>query len=403
MNAIKKFIGNWGFHNPEIIIPLPGNIDGLSLDDLSRGIVVWGSNGSGKTSTVGTEWPELVLKHRSKPGALLLAVKKDEGDRLTQLVETAGRTESLIIINEQTSYYFNPLEYELYRNGRGNEDYMCALDVIMAMFLSGEEVQEGGSSGAEQERFFDKSMRKCIIRKMMILVLSDQPVTIKNLKKILVDAFNVEEVERYLTLCQMIEGDDEIAAENAYLELQDWASNNFFLYCFEKANTRTDLTPDQLDTMELIGDFFLKIFPRMSEKTRAIIEESCMGLYEPFNSGFLKRFCSEKMSPELRPERCYEEGAIFLIDIPVKEHGISAVYVAMMFKKMFQLAMERRQIRQEKNPRPVLLFIDEYHFLCSAKDQEFQTSCRSSKVITFYITQSINNLRVAMGKNHADY
>ena len=62
--------------------------------------------------------------------------------------------------------------------------------------------------------------------------------------------------------------------------------------------------------------------------------------------------------------------------------------------------MERRNIKGETNPKPVVLWIDEYQNFCNPMaDGLFQTTARSAWVATVYITQNINNLYFVMGHN----
>ena len=43
----------------------------------------------------------------------------------------------------------------------------------------------------------------------------------------------------------------------------------------------------------------------------------------------------------------------------LKEFGIAGIYAATIYKTTFQAAMERRDVEEETNPRPVGLWIDE--------------------------------------------
>ncbi|MCB0518513.1 MAG: TraM recognition domain-containing protein [Lewinellaceae bacterium] len=329
-----------------------------------------------------------------------VCVKQDERIRIEKTIMEADRGDDLVIISPETPFKVNALEYELFRKGRGGEvEYNQALDLLMEIFVLGENYQAGGASGGENDRFWDKELRICLTRLMMLLVLAGVPVTVPNMRKILVDAFGETEVERYAALWAEIEKGDGAAIG----EYESWCNGNFFLYCFERANAREDMTPSELDVMQLVGDYYFKTFYKISEKTKAIITASAMGLFEPFMTGILKTHFSSEMSDEVRPEKCYEEGRLIIVDIPLKEYGISAVYAAGIMKKLFQLCMERRVVQNEENPRPCVLWIDEYHLLANPiSDEKFQSSCRSTMTAGVYITQSINSIKVAMGRNNAE-
>ena len=64
--------------------------------------------------------------------------------------------------------------------------------------------------------------------------------------------------------------------------------------------------------------------------------------------------------------------------------------------------MERRDISQESDPKPVALWIDEYQSFCYPSiDALFQATARSSWVATVYITQNLNGIYQVMGNNQA--
>ncbi len=372
----------------------------LTLAELFHGVFIAGNAGSGKTSGPGAWVLNDILQADEKPGGLFLCVKQDEKIRIEKAIRAAGRAGDLVIINAENPYMVNALEHELFRKGQGNEvEYNQALDLLMEIFVLGENYQSGGGSGGENDRFWDKELRRNLTRLMMLLVLAGIPVTVLNMRRILVDAFGEAEVERYATLWAGIGQGDE----NAVQEYKAWCNENFFLHCFEKANSREGLSPSEMDVMQLVGDYFFKTFYKVSERTKAIITASAMGLFEPFLTGILKSHFSSEMSEEVRPEKCFQEGKLIILDVPLKEYGISAVYAAGTMKKLFQLCVERRVIGNEESPRPCLLWMDEYHLTVSPQsDEKFQSSCRSTMTVAVYITQSINSIKVSMGKTNAD-
>lgn len=372
----------------------------LTWAEKFHGVFIVGNAGSGKTSGPGAWLLNDMLKDPSRPGGLFLCVKPDERMRIEKAIRAAGREADMVIISAENPFTINALEYELFRKGRGGQvEYLHALDLLMEIFVLGENYQAGGGSGGENERFFDKELRRCLSRLKMLLVLAGMPVTIPNMSRILVDTFGEPEVERYGNLWSAMEKGDGAAIA----EYENWCSENFFLHCFERANTKEDLIPSEMDTMQLVGDYYFKTFYKISEKTKAIIMASAMGLFEPFMTGILKTHFSSETNGEVRPERCYEEGILIIVDIPLVEYGISAVYAAGIVKKMFQLCLSRRIPELEESPRPVILWMDEYHLIANAmSDEKFQSQCRSTMTAVTYITQTINSLTVAFGKNSAE-
>ena len=376
----------------------------LTWEDLFNGVFISGGTGAGKTSGPGAWILNDILRDETKPGGLFLCMKKDERIRLEKAFRAAGRTDDMVIISKDNPFTVNALEYELFHKRRGEDvEYSQALNLLMEICVLGEAYQAGGASGGEQERFWDKQLRICFTRLMMLLTLAKMPVTIQNMRKVLVDSFSEEDLRRYIDLWTVIQNGSEEEQNEAIEKYEAWCKENFFLSCFDKADARKDLTPTERETMGLVGDYFLKTWCKISEKTRAIIESSVFGLCEAFLSGILKALFSSEMSDEVRPEKCFQEGKLIILDVPLKEYGISSIYATGIMKKLFQLCVERRVIEQEENPRPCILWADEYHLSVSPySDEKFQSSCRSTMTAGVYITQSTNSIKIAMGKTEAD-
>jgi hypothetical protein len=102
-------------------------------------------------------------------------------------------------------------------------------------------------------------------------------------------------------------------------------------------------------------------------------------------------FCGET---NITPEAT-ENGAILIIDLPVKEYGEVGQFAQVLWKVAFQRAIERRDMA--RNKRPVFLWADEAQYVTTAYDMQFQTTCRAARVATVYLTQNISNMYAAFG------
>jgi hypothetical protein len=91
-----------------------------------------------------------------------------------------------------------------------------------------------------------------------------------------------------------------------------------------------------------------------------------------------------------------QDGAIILIDLPLKQFGEVGTFTQVIWKYCFQRAMERRDV--SANPRPTFIVCDESHLLSVSSDQIFQTTARSSRTAVVYATQSISNYLAAFGE-----
>ena len=137
-------------------------------------------------------------------------------------------------------------------------------------------------------------------------------------------------------------------------------------------------------------------FPNLSDRTRSVIEHSFWGLLfrlirEPVKS----LLCSP--SPNLSPEDCLK-GKIILINLPVKLYDKVGRDAQILFKYIWQRAMERRQITADS--KPVFLWADEAQNFLHTHDIDYQATARSSRVCTVYLTQNIPNYFAHMGGNN---
>src|SRR5262249_7454836 len=89
-------------------------------------------------------------------------------------------------------------------------------------------------------------------------------------------------------------------------------------------------------------------------------------------------------------------GKLILLNLPVKEFGEVGRFAQILFKTVWQRAVERRG----SHGVPVFLWADEAQFFVTRYDMLFQQTARSSRAATVYLTQSVVNFRAAQDANH---
>jgi hypothetical protein len=112
--------------------------------------------------------------------------------------------------------------------------------------------------------------------------------------------------------------------------------------------------------------------------------------------GFLRGDMAELFCTGLNivPEMTME-GSIWVADLPVKAFGQVGLAAQILIKHVWQEGIERRDI--SANPRPVFLWADESHNFCNEHDVLFQTTARSSRACTVYLSQTIANYAWSLG------
>jgi len=382
----------------QTLYTVPGTNQKITWADSIEGTLILGATGSGKSSGPGKFIARAML--RSGYGFCVLCAKPDERKRWESYIEAEGRSEDTVMFDQESGLQFDFLLYELKREGAGAGDNLNMINGLMNLHEQNKIYSGGGET--KEEKFWDQSTKRLISRSISFLKLAKEDVSIFNIRKIIAHCFQGDEADNFGTaksdsLNSELDEKTQLAART-YVD--DLAKTNFFVHTLEKIRKREFQSGSrELEHSQMVIDYWLKEFPRMSEKTTSTIIETVMGIIEPFmNEGILNRQFSGGLSDELKPERIIQNSKIIIIDFPIKEYGLAGVYAASIYKTTFQTAMERRDIEKETDPKPAALWIDEYQNFCNPLvDSLFQTTARSAWAATVYITQNINNLYFVMG------
>ncbi len=337
--------------------------------DAMAGTAVFGATGAGKSSGPGKKLAMSFLRHQY--GFLVLCAKNDEADEWHGYAKAAGREDDVITIEEDGDYRFNVLQYELTRSGKGAGKTTNMVKLCRTISEMGE---AGQSNGGENSAFWKNAEDELLTNIIDALKLSGQEVTFLNMQRMMNDAPKSLE---------------QVTDEN-------WQEG----FCFQVLNQIADmeLDPEESHTADLVFDYWTNTFASLDEKTRSIITSGFTGLANSFVRGPLKTLFSSDTT--ITPEAALD-GKILIVNLPVKEYGHLGVVAAGIFKYCFQQAVERRNLQE--NARPVVLWADEAQYFLNSYDQIFQTTARSSRCATCYLSQSISNyLACLKGKNPKD-
>ncbi len=385
----------------QVLYKVPGTDTLITWADVLEGILMCGSTGSGKSSGPGKFTAKAML--RAGFGGVVMCAKPDERARWQEYAQETGREQDLIIFNKASDLQFNFLQYELKRKGEGAGDIFNANNALMNLNDQNRQYQSGGSSNNE-ERFWDNSLRYLISMTILALTMANEEVSIYNMRKMVADSFTEEQADYYISLLSIIstkENIDQSTREEALKELEDMQETNYFLHTLYKVQSTDFKNKEDIEDVERLEDYWLREFAKLAERSRSIIVASFMGIVAPFmNRGILKRQFASGLSEELLPENIISKKKIVIVDFPIKEFGLAGIFASIIYKSLFQGAMERRCIEQETNPMPIFLWIDEaQNFLNPQVDTLFQATARSSWVSTVFITQNLNGLYHLMGSN----
>lgn len=367
MTNIKSYLDT-------VLIPF-SETEKWTIRDAVRGVQIFGSIGSGKTSGSG----EYIAKKYlcSGFGGLVLCAKPGEAADWRQYAKDCGwNPDNVMVFNEGSPYQFNPLQYELTRSGKGAGLTYNLTELFMTIFKMGQKLS--GSEAEEKEKFWENALKRCINRIIDLLKLADDDISVYNMVAVLSSA------PRDGT---MLEAISNATPE----ELNELSEGNFCVQCLSTAIDLAD-TPQKKRDYDLVFNYFLRDFAMLDERTQSNIREMFLGYAEPFLSGILNDHFADETN--ITPEETFN-GKLIILDFPVKNYLVSGIYAQCLFKHLWQQAVERRDI--DEDTKPVFLWIDESQYFINEYDTIFQTTARSSRACTVLLTQNINNYYCQMG------
>ncbi len=333
-----------------IILPLDGNTPDLLLRHCYEGIIVYGATGSGKTSGSGAALARGFLE--AGLGGLVLCAKPDEAERWQHYAGLTGREKDIVLFSGSR---FNFLRYE---QARSNSKGGGITENIVHVFYEAMQAFSRGQSRGSSDPYWENAARTLLRNSIDLILLAGEELTLTRICEVIYDTPQRGEEE---------EQEGEALHPYEYRKL------------FDKALNRDGLTKRQHSDLEICLRFFEKDFGKLSEKTKGSIISSFTSLADGLMRGLMADLLgtSTKLVPELS-----RQGKIIILDLDIMTYGELGKAVSVIFKTIWQKAMERFP------GNPVFLFADESHFFQTQYDALFQSTCRGFKICTCYLSQN---------------
>ena len=333
-----------------------GPNDPWRIRDACEGTAILGGTGSGKSSGSGRAIAESFC--RAGMGGVVLTAKNDEVELWRSYCRRTNRLKSLIVFGPDQPHRFNFLNYELSRPGAGaghTENLVRLFTTVME--AANRQRGQGGSNQDFWERTTKQLLRNCID----LVAIARGRLMLQEIYDALVSApTSLEEFES-----------------------APWRNSSFCWRCIREGEAKHK-NARQAHDFTHAAKYWTHEFPGISSRTRSIIVTSLTSMMDIFLRGTLRElFCTTtNIVPELT-----HEGAIIVINLPVKEFAEIGALSQTLFKYVWQRASERRDVVH--HPRPAFLWCDEAQFFATATDAEFQSTARSSRIATVYLSQNI--------------
>ena len=346
--------------------------DGITLRQLFEGVIAFGTSGSAKTSTTAHMFAHAFMD--SGFGGLVLTAKVEEKDQWLEWAIECDREQDLVIFKPANPVFYNCIERVAKNQAKGDTEAVVGLIEVIV------EIANGGSIQT-QESYWKISMKMMMSNAIDMLKCAGEVVSFENMYRFIVTA--PTSVSRL--------GSGDFQKESYCFICLSTATDNY-----EKVENSND-KETHFEDFDIAFTYWTYEFPNLAEKTRSIIVSMFTGSVNSFLRGHLKKlFNSDLQRQEVAPELA-RQGKIIILDLPIKEHEKTGIIGQGVYKLCFQKAMEREKVTPQ-TPN-VFLFADEAHFTLTSYEDSFQTTARSSRIATFYLTQGLSNLELNLGDN----
>jgi len=341
--------------------------DAWTIRDSFEGAAIFGATGSGKTSGSGQALARAFLA--AGYGGLILTHKTDERQLWERYCKEAGRSDDLMVVSPDQPYRFNFLRYESKRPDRGGG----LTENLVNLFYNLMEAADAGGS-RHRDPFWDRAVKQLLRNAIDLLQFADQELSMPAIIRLVNAAPQSQE-----------------QAFDA-----QWQSRSFMYQCLELASQR-DAALNHAD-LEVVTEFWMHEWPGYDPRTRSNVQYTFTTLADGFNRGILRELFSTKLN--IVPEYSLA-GKLILMDLPIKTYRDLGRFSQVLFKYVWQQAVERRDLI--KQPRPVFLWVDEASNFLTSHDKDFQSTARSSGAATVYLAQNITGYYAALdgGQSHA--
>lgn len=359
MNVLDATLFHWDIKEP------------CRVREICEGFLVTGGIGSGKTSGAGNQLANAFLRN-GMGGIVLTAKAGTELELWKKYCRDNGRENDLVILSPNGNQAFNFLNYESnlrLDNAKGIAHNIA--DVLKTVIKSEEQ------SGQESDKaFWDSTLQQLLVNAIDICLLTQEALKLEDIYKVVQSAPKTQQ----------------------QLNDKDWCNGShcfaLIRYVGQSLNNqpKTDHTDKLARRLKSIENFFLESWVNLSEKTRSIVETMFYGFTDRFlREPLYSLFCK---GTTLTPEDTID-GKIILIDLPYLTYERTGRDAQVMFKYIFQRAMQRRSIVPES--MPVFLWSDEAHYFLHSHDVQFQSTIRDFRCATVYITQNLPNFYLHAG------
>jgi hypothetical protein len=295
----------------------------FTIADACEGIQIFGGIGSGKTSGSGESLARAFLN--AGFGGLVLCAKKDVLDDWKRYARETGRAEQVLIFDGSGDFVFPFLQYEIERDGEG----AGYTDNLVRLFTTIYEAIDRSSHSESSDPYWERAMQQLLRNTIDLCMIARGTVSVPLIHDVILSApISIAQVDtdewKAKSLCW------KLLLEGHAKKLDKWAKHDF----------------------DSTASFWLEEYPNLADKTRSSILSTLTTMMDIFLRRPFRQLFSEM--PDDRRKIAYPElsqqGAIIILNLPVKEFGEAGRAAQVVYKYLWQQAVERRAITNKTIP-----------------------------------------------------
>jgi TraM recognition site of TraD and TraG len=345
--------------------------DHFTIEDLCRSFLILGAIGSGKTSSSGKMIARALLACRA--GIIIFGSKPDDRAEWQKWVSEAGRLSDWVVIAPDTDAKLNYLDEEV----KAGVDTPGLVDKL----IDASQITVRSTKGGESAKFFEMSETSLLISCIGPLRLARPTLKVAEIRRMLSSA----PMSPYCF--RKVEGH-----ESEY----DRYHKGFHFSMMAAARDAKKSKIDEHDFGQH-SQFWSTTYCTQDSKTRSNIEAGVLNILDVFLRGVVH----EKLATETNVHASdLERGAVIFVDFSPAALGASGKFLNALLKRHVQDYCLRRVFKP--GDRIIALWGDEAQAIVHERDSYFLNQARSHGSALVYLTQSISNLRNALGNDNAD-
>lgn len=356
-------------HPSRVLMKMDGSTTPWTLGDSYEGAIVFGSQGSGKTS--GTGWYLSQSMLREKFGGLVMTSSEADLQLWRRFAKRQGREDNIIVVDGSGRWRFNFFDAEM---GRAASDGISItenlIELINTMIQIGEDKPK--TMGAGNDAYWQEQLNLVLMHAINLARHGAGQISFPLI---------------YEIISQAPQSSQQVNSDS------DWQRASVTYQLAMKLGENSHLPHDELYEYFSAAKFFMETFPSYPPNTRMSVISMFLGMGRRLMQSEFRKVLLEPST--IDPEFC-RRGGIIVLNFPILKYGQTGQIIQGAVKYVWQRMLASQ--KGQGDLRPVFIWADEAQLHATTYDQTFLAVCREARVAMVYLTQSITALQTKLGQ-----